>query len=85
MTTKDFCVLSEMLDTTKGKFKMSKETHKHIIGISGSIDPSTLNDSHLQTTFFGVRVTHDDSLGLGNVELKSRSNDDKVFLKISFD
>jgi hypothetical protein len=44
MKVKKISQLSEMLDITKVKLKMTKETHKYIIGIGFSIDPVLLSD-----------------------------------------
>jgi triosephosphate isomerase len=61
MTVRNFSQLSEMLDSKKVKFKMTKQTHKYIIGIGGSIDPEKIMDSSLPNKFQGIAVVYDSS------------------------
>ncbi|WKK77738.1 hypothetical protein QYS49_11975 [Marivirga salinae] len=39
---------------------MSKETHKYIIGVGFSIEPSAIQNEKLQNKLDGVIVEHDD-------------------------
>lgn len=68
MTVRNFSQLSEMLDTTRVKFKMSKATHKYIIGVGFSIDPELLSDETLPNKLDGIRVEHDNGSTFKNVE-----------------
>lgn len=68
MKVKKFSQLSEMLDTTKVKLKMTKETHKYIIGIGFSIDTVLLSDETLPNKLDGIRVEHDSCSAFKTVE-----------------
>ena len=68
MTVHDFYSLTEMLNSSRVKFKMSTDTHKHVIGIGGSIEPSSLLTSNLPTMFTGIRIDHDNSMDLKQIE-----------------
>lgn len=68
MTVRNFSQLCEMLDLKKVKLKMSKETHKYIIGIGFTIDPSSISDERLQNKFDGIIVEYDVNASYKSVE-----------------
>jgi hypothetical protein len=61
MTVRTFSQLCEMLDSKRVKFKMSRETHKYILGIGFSIDPTLIADDKLPNKFDGLLIEHDDT------------------------
>jgi hypothetical protein len=68
MTVRNFSQLCEMLNLKRVKLKMSQETHKYIIGIGFSIDPSAIPNANLQNKLDGVIVEHDNSTAYKSVD-----------------
>lgn len=48
---------------------MTKETHKYIIGVGGSIDPEKIEDKNLPNRFDGIKVDYDQKVEYKDVEL----------------
>lgn len=68
MTVRNFSQLCEMLNSGRVKLKMSKDTHKYIIGIGFTIDPKLIPNENLPNKFDGIAVDHDDSKSFKSVE-----------------
>jgi hypothetical protein len=68
MNVRNFSQLCEMLNSGKVKLKMSKDTHKCIIGIGLTIDPELIPNENLPNKFDGIAVVHDDSKLFKSVE-----------------
>lgn len=68
MTVRNFSQLCEMLNLKRVKLKMSRETHKYIIGVGFSIEPSAIPNENLQNKLHGVIVEHDDNVTYKTVD-----------------